>query len=687
MRDLYLNRCLVYDNESEDAGGGFFCLNALNINVEKCTIIDNKNERDYATAFCISHDTGLTLHNSIVYFNAGRSIGKSGSCYRDTIRVSYCDFMGGQDSIYIGAYRNRIQWGEGNLDEDPLFMGEGEREFYLDLDSPCLNAGDPDSPQDPDGSRIDIGVFPLCNIGLIRGKVYELSTRKPISGAEIRTSYGDIALTDEEGRWSFPFSYAGEYSLTVTHKFYNQRTYHGLNREVGDTLDVDLRMRQGELELDRHDLTIGAEPGGTGRSQLIIRNVGNGRMHWSAHTQTEGELAGFEPWSNRGSIPAADITGDYSLHGVVFTGEYYVIAGSLPTDRNRNREMVYILNRDLEMVRRFIQPGEGILGFRDLAWDGELVWGSGERRVFGFDLEGNVIYEWEGPFHNNRHLAWDCDREILWIATNDEDYIAGFKRDGCEIDRIQPAPVVSAYGLGYHRNEKNRNSLHLFHRIDDDRNAITSINPDSPNRDYSIRSFDFDFRPEGLFFTGEYDPRSISAMFISKSQDDIIQIWHIESLPSWLSVEPRNGIIGAGQEQEVSVVVDARALDCGEFGGIISFECENQANISFVNVAANVRLNSAGDISGNLVDFKLNSIRPNPFNSTTRIEFQLPAAKEVSLEIYDCSGRLVDVIANGRFDAGTNSVSWNATGHPAGLYFCKLSAGSFMETRRVILMN
>lgn len=56
--------------------------------------------------------------------------------------------------------------GEGNIEDDPLFKGDGEIDYLLDENSPCRDSGDPDSPSDPDGSRADMGAFYYGYIGI-----------------------------------------------------------------------------------------------------------------------------------------------------------------------------------------------------------------------------------------------------------------------------------------------------------------------------------------------------------------------------------------------------------------------------------------------------------------------------------------------------------------------------------------
>ncbi len=76
---------------------------------------------------------------------------------------------------------------------------------------------------------------------------------------------------------------------------------------------------------------------------------------------------------------------------------------------------------------------------------------------------------------------------------------------------------------------------------------------------------------------------------------------------------------------------------------------------------------------------------PNPFNPTTVISGQLTADSWVRLVVYDVLGREVAVLANGRSPAGKFSFNFNGKGLASGVYFYKLTAGSFSAVRKMIL--
>lgn len=79
--------------------------------------------------------------------------------------------------------------------------------------------------------------------------------------------------------------------------------------------------------------------------------------------------------------------------------------------------------------------------------------------------------------------------------------------------------------------------------------------------------------------------------------------------------------------------------------------------------------------------------RPNPFNPRTTISFALPEATRVRLAVYDLGGRLVAVLEDGVREAGLQQVTWDASGMPSGLYFCRLEAGNQRAVQKLMLMK
>jgi len=84
---------------------------------------------------------------------------------------------------------------------------------------------------------------------------------------------------------------------------------------------------------------------------------------------------------------------------------------------------------------------------------------------------------------------------------------------------------------------------------------------------------------------------------------------------------------------------------------------------------------------------------PNPFNPLTVIAYEMPVAAQVSLRVFDISGRLIATLKEGVSEsAGRHEVTWTGRDHSgrqvsAGVYFFRMEAGSFAQTRRMVLVK
>lgn len=78
---------------------------------------------------------------------------------------------------------------------------------------------------------------------------------------------------------------------------------------------------------------------------------------------------------------------------------------------------------------------------------------------------------------------------------------------------------------------------------------------------------------------------------------------------------------------------------------------------------------------------------PNPFNPTTVVSYQLPVASTVRLVVYDLLGREVATLVNGLQQPGQHSVQFNAAHLSSGVYLCRLTAGTFTATRKLMLVR
>jgi hypothetical protein len=85
--------------------------------------------------------------------------------------------------------------------------------------------------------------------------------------------------------------------------------------------------------------------------------------------------------------------------------------------------------------------------------------------------------------------------------------------------------------------------------------------------------------------------------------------------------------------------------------------------------------------------FSLSINYPNPFNPSTSISFALPERTHVRLQIFNALGQLIETLTDGEKQPGWYSVMWDASTKPSGMYFYRMTAGSFVQTKKALLIR
>jgi hypothetical protein len=130
-----------------------------------------------------------------------------------------------------------------------------------------------------------------------------------------------------------------------------------------------------------------------------------------------------------------------------------------------------------------------------------------------------------------------------------------------------------------------------------------------------------------------------------------------------------------------------------------SFMTVNAQSGLYINVKINsnnvtVFVDSVGVLSveeisdGEIVDnFNLQQNYPNPFNPSTNIQFALPQSSFVTLEVYNALGERLVVLVSQELSSGTYNYDWNASNLTSGVYFYRLQAADFVETKKMMLLK
>ncbi len=151
--EVTLEHCIIDNNYAWACGGGVMSSGTnANVRLERCTVTNNTDTSFFGWASGVGGANGSNtwVKDCIVWGNAQGAIAAFGSPYNAGVDfyVTYSDVTGGF-------------FGTGNLNASPSFVNVAQAHWGLLPGSPCINAGNPASPLDPDGTRADMGAWPM----------------------------------------------------------------------------------------------------------------------------------------------------------------------------------------------------------------------------------------------------------------------------------------------------------------------------------------------------------------------------------------------------------------------------------------------------------------------------------------------------------------------------------------------
>ena len=138
-----------------------------------------------------------------------------------------------------------------------------------------------------------------------------------------------------------------------------------------------------------------------------------------------------------------------------------------------------------------------------------------------------------------------------------------------------------------------------------------------------------------------------------------------------------------------------------QFGILKEFKGQTDIEISRAEIAdyygnsyslyfSNGSIKEGKDIPENVVlpeEYELKQNQPNPFNPITELKFSLPEAAEVQLDIFNVMGQRVKTLVNQHLEAGYHSCVWDAGDFASGIYFARLRANKFIDTKKMVLLK
>lgn len=673
------NYVLISGNSATSGGAIWIEFGSLISN--NSTISDNAFENDGVVS--ISGASQVLFANSILWNNQ-QPVVMTQAADDAIVEVTFCDVEDGQNSFVFDG--GEFHWAEGNIIADPQFIEIGDVNYHLHENSPCIDSGNPEAPPDADGSRPDIGAFPFFRGGTLEGYVFSSVDDHPLDNARVTTSNGIFAETDHEGFWRIPNARAANFSLTASASGFTDSTEFDIQLGQDDVMQVEFSLRLLEFTplFDRDILEV--SQGSSRAFPFNIGRNGTGVLEWNLDHRLGGE-ANVDKWKRSRLFPVGQQIEDYRIEAVAFVTNQFYVSAINPN----GADWIKVFNYDGEFVTEFRQEGDADAGITDLTWDGELIWGSGERRVFGYSPDGELVRSFDGPYDPNRAITWDSGHGTFWTGSNNEDF-AQVDPEGDVVSNLNN-PGFEVTGLSYWQEDPDGYNLYISHQAGE---SISVHKMNIANGDTIFVSSITN--PEGGISSGSFissDFYQLTTVFLTafhstgEADGDRIDVFLMDANLDWISYNPNMGLLNPNRMLQVNLVINSRGFDLTDYEAELVFN--HNGAISPVVIPINVTVTNplSEDIQIIAVPeiFGLSAPYPNPFNSQTTLKYFIEAPGIANIVIFDVDGRVIETLKNEWHKPGSYEILFNAGCLSSGVYFAKLTAGGSVNTRKLIYIR
>ena len=352
------------------------------------------------------------------------------------------------------------------------------------------------------------------------------------------------------------------------------------------------------------------------------------------------------------------------------------------------------------------------------------VWHSDGYLLFS-DIPANTVYKWSedggsevylNPSGNSNGLMWDANH-LLILAQHGNRRVARIEADATET------------ALATHYEGKRLNSPNDL-ALKSDGSIFFTDPPWGINNNPGLRELDWDgiyrLNPDGKLYlldeTVAY-PNGIcfspdeSKLYVNDSGGRKIYVWDVVNDSTLANKQLFYSMPGSGSADGMKVDTEGNLYSTGP-GAVWIFKPdgslldkipvpETTANLNwggpdnnelYITASSSIyriKVNATGSsvLTVGASSWKPESIRllpnyPNPFNPGTRIGFELDRAQYVSLSIHNVTGQEVATLFNHEWkNSGEHDLSFHADKLPGGMYFYRLTAESFVDTKRMVLLK
>ncbi|MDP8208489.1 MAG: S8 family serine peptidase [Candidatus Electryonea clarkiae] len=502
--------------------------------------------------------------------------------------------------------------------------------------------------------------------------------------------------TSLDGEYFMPLV-EGYHTIMVNQHPYNLFEMDSVLIVEFDTLELNIELAVGIFDLSEDSIGIDVIEDSlrSFTESFTVYNNGSGFMDVEFKLEPVLELDSFlDPVFD---FNISDSTGDLRMHGAAFHDRKFYISGSNNTD---NPNKIYVFDEEGEYLESFDQPevelediGADPLGMRDLASDGAWIWGGIGDSLIALDPEdGSEMVRFVAPYNPCNAIAYDSDRDILWVSAAMQDIKGINPGTGAVVDSILSPRWIM--GMGYWRNDPSGPSLILSVRDPEDNDGFYRASPETHEIQFLGDPGIIEGNLLNFSFAEGYDTHYLTGIgILNQLEGDHLAGWEFATFVGWAELDPMELSIIPYDSQLVTVSFDGRNLFNGTYQGLLTayHNTLTAEDTLTLTISVDVEEEPEDFISDrNLLPqrYEIEAVYPNPFNQTALIRVALPQTAKLTLNVYNILGEQVTSLTKGTLPAGYHEISFNASGMSSGMYFVHASVpGKMNELRKIVLIK
>ncbi len=546
--------------------------------------------------------------------------------------------------------------------------------------------------------------------GTLVGTVTKSSDGSPLAGVTVSAVESrKSAITDSVGHYRISEIQIGSYHFIASKNGYNSATDTVTIRE-DQTSTVNFSLTAPKLQIAIHpgDTTLAPRDslyarlttrGQDTTMHIYMRNTGNGPMTWNAAMSYSGSTDEVDTlWNTLRMIDASTLVGgDPILSGIEFDGEHFWITGAT-TGYARPHKLYKVDRNFTQLLATYDCPDQtGLIGWRDLAFDGRYLYASYSNFIDKIDTaDGSVVSRIPiTTISVARAMAVDTVAGVLYYADQASAIYKLRLSDNTVIGSV--TSPLGLFGLAWYPADPDGMQLYAFSRDQSGRTRgtrIIKINPTTGASSSLITLGSATENANGLTITCRWNPMfwTVVAMLENPSGTDHIGLFELTANLTWINYGPTSGTLAAGQADTVDIHVSSTHMPAFRYSVAMNVTTNTETALISLPVVMDVVVPDSTSVQLNSqslpMRYSMEQNYPNPFNPITSITFALPRTSKVKMTILNELGQEVTrLIANETLQAGTHSVTFNGSKLATGIYFYRIEAGSFVSTKKMVLLK